>query len=372
MNVLKRWIPRFSTLKKTKRKQKKTRKLRHGGNTPFPRNNKNKNDYYPPKKRGPKLTEKMNCHPAVENRTVHEKSCFTSDSIVKIKEAYNRGHPNDRIVATQPRKIWEDLNQKLSHCKREDCWLQEIKEPTIKKQMEEYFSPKHPKDWLKNPNEWLSDRDILAVLKQYEQKFGFFEFIGPAMIDFDTKLPEENDNCVENRLCQFSLSEKMQRGKKKIGIIFNLDDHTQDGSHWVSMFIDIPEKIIFYFDSAGNEIPLEIKRFKERVMKQGVELADPIHFRYYDNEKKDHQKGFTECGMYSLFFIVTMLTCKIDFLRKMESPVGSEIVRINDEVEAKSFDKNMSLEKRIKFFQSGKIHDKYVEKYRKIYFNSPS
>ena len=35
----------------------------------------------------------------------------------------------------------------------------------------------------------------------------------------------------------------------QIGIVFNLDKHDQEGSHWVSMFIDLKRDGIYYFDS---------------------------------------------------------------------------------------------------------------------------
>jgi hypothetical protein len=35
-----------------------------------------------------------------------------------------------------------------------------------------------------------------------------------------------------------------------VGFTINLDNHNESGSHWVSMFLDLDDKIIFYFDSA--------------------------------------------------------------------------------------------------------------------------
>ena len=287
------------------------------------------------------VIKKLNCHPKVHGKTVHNNSCFTPKALLQIKNSYNQSHPNNKIISSQPVKIWDELNNKMKYCQKEDCWLQEVKDEGIKNQLQQQFSPNHPKDWLKNPNEWLSNDDILAVLKQYQETYSYFKFIGPSMIDYDVILPEENNNCVENELCNFNLSNTIRDGKTKIGIIFNLDKHTKTGSHWVSLFIDIKDKLIFYFDSFGNDIPPYINKFKEEVVKQGKQLKKPIHFDFEIN-KTEHQEGNTECGMYSLFFIVTMLTGEKEIGKKLE------------------------------FFQSGKIEDKYVEKYRKIYFNSPS
>lgn len=304
-------------------------------------------------KKGGVNIKKLNCSPIVENKTVNKNSCFTPEIIIQLKDAYNKRHENDKIVSKKPNDIWKELSYKMDHCNEEFCWLEKLDKET-KEKVKNYFSPKHPKEWIENPNEWLSNEDILAVLRQYEQKYKEFKFLGPSMIDFDKVL--ENNNCVENELCHFSLEKMIENKKSKIGIIFNLDDHTKSGSHWVSLFIDIPEKVIFYFDSAGAKIPLEIKVFKDRVIEQGMKLQNKINFVYHDNEDNDHQQGNTECGMYSLFFIITMLTG--NFINSMLT--GNTDIKTN-----------LSLEDKLLLFQKKKIDDESISQYRKIYFNAP-
>jgi hypothetical protein len=48
------------------------------------------------------------------------------------------------------------------------------------------------------------------------------------------------------RFVRFSLKTYIDEKIKNIGIIFNLDKHTQSGSHWVSMFIDIEKSSPIY------------------------------------------------------------------------------------------------------------------------------
>jgi len=295
-----------------------------------------------------KKIEKMNCSPIVKNKTIQNNSCYTPDVLNEIKNAYNKNNKLNQIIEEEPKEIWLQLNERLNHCKKEDCWLQEIKNEEIKNKIDKYiFAPDYPKEWEDNPNEWLSNYDILDVLKQYEKTYSNFEFIGPCAIDFDKKLIETNNNCVENRLCNFYLENFIKRNKNKIGVIFNLDKHDEDGSHWISLFIDIKNKLIFYFDSNGEKIPPEIEILIKRIIEQGKNLKKPIYFNYDNNTNNEHQTGNTECGMYSLFFIITMLTNSTDFNKKM------------------------SMKEKIKLFKNKKIPDKYVEKYRKIYFNSP-
>ena len=268
----------------------------------------------------------MRCSPIVDGKTTTDDTCYTDDILLKLRDAYHKNHPNQPPIATNvPKQIHRALQQRLqATCPAtEDCWLQEL--PTAQRQYidKQLFAPDQPMKWSKNPQEWLSNYDIERVLHQYEVSHPHFVFIGPTPIDFDTRVsnPAESGgnrsdggyrsdktSCVWNDLCQFDLAEYKKRGKTHIGIIFNLDTHTQDGSHWVSMFIRIPcnndntDGQIYYFDSACNPTPPQIRAFVKRVQKQ---MQSEI--KYDENYPNMHQRSNTECGMYSLYFIITML-----------------------------------------------------------------
>jgi hypothetical protein len=52
----------------------------------------------------------------------------------------------------------------------------------------------------------------------------------------------------------------------------------------------------------------------QRVEKQGAELKpQPIKFKYDDSKKVEHQLEDTECGVYCLHFITTILRNKKSF-----------------------------------------------------------
>jgi hypothetical protein len=311
------------------------------------------------------IKQKMTCSPHsahIKPSYLHD-TCYTPAILEHIKVEYNKSHPaKDRILTKDPVKIWKELDRRLSHCNKEDCWLNQIHDNKLRKMIDRYmFAPDQPYEWKRNPTEWLSNYDILNVLEQYELVYKNFEFIGPTPIDFDTRLGGEGNaydignerkstegaggkKCVWNDLCHFSIKEKIREKKTKIGIIFNLDKHDESGSHWVSLFIDIKRRFLFYFDSAGGEMPPEVTRLIARVQSQAKELR--FHFKEYANGSHDHQKGNTECGMYSLFFIVTMLTGK-------HTPTS----------------KKMPLGKILDLFLHGNIPDKTMEDYRDEYFN---
>ena len=298
---------------------------------------------YPKKSRNKNKT--MNCSPLVSGQTVSDDTCYTSDALLKIVTAYNKNNPTSKIVSTDPKIMLSELKAKLTNCKKEDCWLSQLPESEQTYLDEFLFAPDKPSEWKKNSNEWLSNIDIFEVLKQYETKYKNFKLFEPTPIDFDTRLPEKNQQCVQEELCKISLTDLIKKKINKIGAVFNLDKHDQDGSHWTSMFIDIENQFIFYFDSADNDIPPEVKALVKKIKLQGKQLVSPIQFKYYSNKNHRHQSSNTECGMYSLFFIITMLTSKTDF------------------------SDNMTVAQKLQLFRQKKIPDKYVEKYRNIYFN---
>jgi Ulp1 family protease len=125
----------------------------------------------------------------------------------------------------------------------------------------------------------------------------------------------------------------IKKGKTKIGIIFNLDPHYLEGSHWISMFINVKKGYIFFFDSNGEAAPAQVKKLANRIIKQGKEIG--LNLEFYQNHPKEHQKGNTECGMYSLYLIIQLLTGTHDY----------------------------------KFFMNERVPDKNMQELRKEYFN---
>jgi hypothetical protein len=288
----------------------------------------------------------MNCNPQVKGKTLDSSSCLTNDALQKLKNSYNREHSTRKITSTQPKMIWSDLKARMTKCKKEDCWLDVINDPIQRNELDkQLFAPDMPSEWKSKPNTWLSNFDIMAVLEQYQESHKNFRMIGPTPIDFDTRPPEKNGKCVWDEICMFSLKHYLDKGKTKIGIVFNLDKHDQGGSHWVSLFLDLEDQFMFFLDSAGEEMPKEIKALTDRISKQGLEQSQPMHIHIYQNCPTEHQMGNTEFGVYSLFFIITMLTNQAD---------------------GKKFSNFME---KVRFFKDKRIPDKYVEKYRKLYFN---
>ena len=286
--------------------------------------NKNKN----------KTLKKVNCSPKDKNE-INDFTCYTDKNLYKLRDLWNARHPDVEITSTDPKEIHSSLTNYMSKaCNKESCWLKQkfLDNKTIN-ELTDSFAPESPKEWKKNPNEWLSSVDIMNVMKQYEKAYKCFDFIGPSPIDFDTR--KIYGECVWEELCNFNLAQQIKKGKTKIGIIFNTDPHDKPGQHWISMFINIKKKHIFFFDSTGDKPTKEIMTLVNRIKEQGMTLQPKSVFKFDSNEGIEHQYGNTECGIYSLFFIVHMLEDKMT-----EHYLKTHILK-----------------------------DKYMETFRKVYFN---
>ena len=293
------------------------------------------------------IKSKPVCSPYANKNKILPNSCFTPQTLIKLRDMYNINTTN-KITTDNPREIWKLLHKyKPQNCQKDKCWIQSIiHDNTTKIKLEALlFPPTYPEEWKKNPNTWLSNFDILDVLKQYEQTYSHFVFIGPSPIDFD--VIQNDKSCVCNNLCHFSLNDIRKKHVTKIGIIFNLDPHTSSGSHWVSLFIDLQDHFIFYFDSTGDLIPSQIRKFVRTVVLQN-KILGLSKLTFYQNDEMEHQLGNTECGMYSLYFIISML------LRE------------------KSDGTKMTKKEVISLFlgKHGRIRDKQVESLRTVYFSS--
>ena len=277
----------------------------------------------------------LNCSPCVANKKVVKNSCMTLEALMKIRDEYNKDHPDNKIMASKPVLIWHELKMRLD-CKDERCWVKEIDDRNLRTQIKnQLFAPEHPPEWLHNKNEWLSNYDIDAIMKQYEEKDKTFEYLASSPIDFNFIVDKSSNTCYEETLCKFDLKTLMAAGKHKFAAVFNLDKHDESGSHWISLFINAHKNIIMFFDSANGNIPTQVAQFIKTVKQQG--LDNGIRFKFLRNHKQ-HQRGNTECGVYSIHFIVEMLN---------------------------------NADRAIELFLNGYIPDNKIEKYRKIYFNTP-
>lgn len=256
-----------------------------------------------------KKKNELYCSP---DKSGSDGTCYSKDDLLLLINLYNRKNKNNTIVVKNKSKkqLWKALNEKLkSECNQEWCWLEQnfVPDPYAKVLKNETFRPEKPKGWKRNPYMWLNTIDIRNVMKQYEKKYPSFVFIGPV--------PSDCPSGITCALSNFKVDVLVNKlNKTKLGVIFNLDPHNKPGSHWVGMFSDFNEPSISYFDSVGLPPPKSIKNFLTN-LKSSIEtywLKDKqkkVNVPIYVNETQ-FQFGSSECGVFSMFFIIDHLRGK--------------------------------------------------------------
>ena len=287
-------------------------------------------------------TKKLNKSNINIIKSATDESCFSLEALRKIASKWNTTHPDKAIEytdSTTGKSLWNSINNAMSaKCNNEVCWLKQdfIKETPLSRDLLENFKPIMPKKWEENPREWLNTLDIRDVMNQYEVKHPDFEFIGPVPMDFDSKVGF--GQCVINELCNIKLASLLEKGKHRIGVIFNLDKHTQPGSHWVAMFAKFPPSLkqlttnnstitnnsnggnngsnngsnsgsnevseICYWDSYGMKPNPEVVVLMNRLKEQATELGHSVNIKI---NKYRHQYKNSECGVYCIYFLTSFL-----------------------------------------------------------------
>jgi hypothetical protein len=239
------------------------------------------------------------CNPRVAKQTRGKRRCLP-----------------DNIYSTIAKTLKSKVQNvyKLSSCGEGDdhCLLDKsnISESSKKELRKQYLRPRYPKQWINDPDMWLDNYNILAVMRQYQEAVPSFKFLGVFPIDFSAPNPYRQGGqeggtpqCLYNELCTIQLKEEYKKGIRGIGIIFNLDPHYKGGSHWVGMYINLNKKDNFecsYFDSYGMKTPPLIARLMRSFTLQVPNIKLGFNARRF-------QFGGSECGMFSMYFIICML-----------------------------------------------------------------
>jgi len=159
-------------------------------------------------------------------------------------------------------------------------------------------------------------------MEQYENVYPEFRFLGAVPIDFD-KLSGLG-------IGDYDFSKSVKEKKTKLGLVFNLDEHWQPGSHWNALYADLDKNQIYFFDSYGKGPVKRVRNLVKRISqfcynkdicKKNVcsEINDSDSYMM-PNEKNRiekkinvdynhsrHQYKDSECGVYSINFILRLL-----------------------------------------------------------------
>lgn len=197
------------------------------------------------------------------------------------------------------------------------CLINKSDLPEIEKKdiLKKYFRPIQPAEWKAKPDTWLTSDDITLVMKQFEEGCPHYKFIGVVPIDFSYQDPYDKSTkkCINPEFCMVDLKAERAAGKTVLGAIFNLDPHDKGGSHWVGLVIDLKRNKVYFFDSYGVKPPEQVARFMKYLTLQEPKLVLQSNGRRF-------QYSNTECGVYSMYFIVCMINGQ-DFKTFCKNPI---------------------------------------------------
>jgi len=259
------------------------------------------------------------CSPVRYELGVSEGTCLTKSELSSIaKETVKDTLPLNLNKKQLYKKVKATMKPKCGKNNNETCWLENVSHST-KEKLSNAYRPRKPKAWLLNPRTWLNTYDILHVMMQYEDRYKNFKFLGVHPIDFADK--DSVGRCVGDNLCNFSIKSLLEKGKKRFGMVLNLDDHRGDGYHWVAMFCVFDPNCasaktnfgIYYYDSVADKPDSHnSKRYTMRFMKEVESQVQRLYpeskksFEVRYNKVRKQFKG-TECGVFSQVFITQML-----------------------------------------------------------------
>lgn len=230
----------------------------------------------------------------------------------------SRAQRTRRQRSCLPTRVYEQLRREVgSKCGpyEEHCLLDKSTRMSAKQRSQlrmEYLRPRRPKAWDTDPDDWLDNFIIQDAMEQYQKACPWFRFLGVYPIDFSVRNPYEKDKvtCLNPEMCNVDLEKEYKKGTRAFGVIFNLDPHYKGGSHWVGLYCDIHDlhapassgrqPWCAYFDSYGYDTPPYIARFMRYLYSQNNRLKLMYNARRF-------QYSTSECGMYSMYFIVSMM-----------------------------------------------------------------
>ena len=160
---------------------------------------------------------------------------------------------------------------------------------------------------------------------QYHSVYKDFIFFGAVPYDF------EDIGVLELKVPEL-FNDMMKKGKTRFGMVINLDSHNMSGSHWVGLYADFNKGQIYFFDSVGKKPRKKIKKFINGIVKYMYNRKFPnkklninnvlksLNNNNLNNEYIANLKNFdiqynkvqqqykdTECGVYSINFIIRLL-----------------------------------------------------------------
>jgi hypothetical protein len=256
-----------------------------------------------------KKKEEQKCAPG---KHFEAGSCITLEVLIAMVEAYNKVNNNKIKLSCKnetlhPRRYKKYLLKKIGDrfkntCDSQLCWTQQDfinkMNEVMKLELEKFtLRPEGPNGRF----EWLNTININETMQQYEISYKDFLFLGAVPMDFQ--------EIKQEKVYDLDLDKCKNDGITKFGIVFNLDESHQSGSHWVASYADIENGKVYYFDSYGTHPEKRVinllEKFSNYYEKNNPGKKCDVRYNKTRNQFKN-----SECGVYSINFILELLNGK--------------------------------------------------------------
>ncbi len=254
------------------------------------------------------------CAPGKNYDSVNN-TCFSLDDIKKLVKEYNYNYNDVIKISNNKKEMMKQLVTKMKkkfNCDDELCWIKSRIVKTMNDEDKELIENTYRPVGPANTKDWLSTKDINNVMHQYELKYTDFKFFGAVPYDFQD-LPYYGFNNIDFN--------QIESDYKHFGMVINLDTHDMNGSHWVALYVNFPERKVYYFDSVGKKPGQRINTFVRKVLTHMYNKMTNLHFNVEQFMKEfhsssdfdvrynkiQHQFKNSECGVYSMNFIIRLL-----------------------------------------------------------------
>tara|TARA_B110000208_G_scaffold191059_2_gene256688 strand:+ start:412 stop:1335 length:924 start_codon:yes stop_codon:yes gene_type:complete len=281
-------------------------------------------------------------------------SCFSLDELKIIAHNYNKSVDTKQvngkkidIKSNDKKQLLNTIVKQLPQCNNDHICIISQKF-IINKKLKNIFKPQG----TKGQYDWLSTLNINDVLRQYELKYKDFKFGGAVPSDvFSYKKEERVDYPLMDtnlNIQHLDLHDLNIMGIKKIAFVYNLDKSYQSGSHWVALFCNLDKCQVYFFDSYGQRPSKDIRSMIEKLanmcynkhnttcvkecndlsvsqsfmMETGKNKLEKLLSNIDYNRNRNQYKN-TECGVYSINFIVQLLNGK-KFKEIIDNPISDE------------------------------------------------
>lgn len=246
------------------------------------------------------------------NRKKKYGSCFRLSDLIYMRKIWNKNHATDKKQLIRKKdveedgevsyeKLWIQLKDRLNSAD-DFNWNLFFRDKNLDTIQKKRFLPFIPNEWKYNPTTWLSNLNIDEIMRYYTKKYPQFYYHFALGVDLERK---EGNQCYYGNLCDFNLKDLIDNKQECFGVVLNTQSIDYSGEHWTAIFISLKRKEIIFYNSTTDTPKEEVQIFLKRKQDESAELySEPFPIKY---NTIVHQKSNTECGMFSVYFLIQMI-----------------------------------------------------------------